>query len=232
MAYLWLAFLLALVDRAKSIDAWLNADASAIEDLKEKMKKLLQEYERIPSTNDYLLTLCLPFFVVFLSQWIALKIAAAWSSVFGSYFWLIVFSTTIGLFLSFIPKLRDLTFAGAQKLANLAIFIVCILLGMDMNIIAVADYPGLILVGLIILLVHAIILFGIAKLIRAPTFFICVGSQANIGGVASAPIVAAAFHSTLAPVGAMTAILGNIIGTYCAVLSGILMEAIVLALES
>ena len=60
--------------------------------------------------------------------------------------------------------------------------------------------------------------------IKAPFFYLAVGSQANIGGAASAPIVAAAFHTSLASVGVLLAIFGYIIGTYGAILSALLME--------
>jgi uncharacterized membrane protein len=68
------------------------------------------------------------------------------------------------------------------------------------------------------MLCHATIMIVIAWLIRAPVFFLAVGSQANVGGAASAPIVASAFHPSLAPVGVLLAILGYVLGTYCGLL--------------
>lgn len=62
--------------------------------------------------------------------------------------------------------------------------------------------------------VHIVILLGVGMLIRAPLFFVAVGSQANIGGAASAPVVASAFHPSLAPVGVLLAIAGYVLGTY------------------
>ena len=64
-----------------------------------------------------------------------------------------------------------------------------------------------------------------AKLIRAPLFFMAVGSQANVGGAASAPVVAAAFHPALAPVGILMAVLGYALGTYGAYICGLIMQA-------
>jgi len=85
---------------------------------------------------------------------------------------------------------------------------------------------GLFLVGLIWMAIHAILLIGVAKLIKAPFFFMAVGSQANVGGAASAPIVASAFHPSLAPVGVLLAVLGYAVGTYGAWFCGMLMQVI------
>ena len=93
-----------------------------------------------------------------------------------------------------------------------------------MDIMQIFDNPFLILLGIVWMSIHVAILFLVAKLIKAPFFFIAVGSKANIGGAASAPVVAAAFNPSLAPVGALLAILGYIVGTVGALLSAIMME--------
>ena len=97
---------------------------------------------------------------------------------------------------------------------------------MKMNVLAIFDNPGFFVVGFIWMLIHALLLIGVAKLIKAPFFFMAVGSQANVGGAASAPIVASAFHPSLAPVGVLLAVLGYAVGTYGAWLCGILMQTI------
>ncbi len=82
-------------------------------------------------------------------------------------------------------------------------------------------------VGIVWITIHAVLIIVVAKLIKAPFFFLAVGSQANIGGAASAPIIASAFHPSLAPVGVLLAVLGYAAGTYGAWLCGILMQSIV-----
>ena len=72
----------------------------------------------------------------------------------------------------------------------------------------------------------------VAKIIKAPFFFVAVGSQANIGGAASAPIVAAAFNKYLAPVGVLLAVLGYAVGTYAGYLTGLFMQAVFHFLKS
>ena len=95
---------------------------------------------------------------------------------------------------------------------------------MKMNALAILDSPGVFLLGLIWMLIHVSLLLIVAKIIRAPFFFVAVGSQANVGGAASAPVVASAFHPSLAPVGVLLAVLGYALGTYAAWLCGILMQ--------
>jgi uncharacterized membrane protein len=95
---------------------------------------------------------------------------------------------------------------------------------MKMNILAIFDRPGLFIIGLLWMLIHVTIMILVAKIIKAPFFFLAVGSQANVGGAASAPIVASAFHPSLAPVGVLLAVLGYALGTYGAWICGVLLE--------
>ncbi|MDX5325749.1 MAG: DUF819 family protein, partial [Bacteroidota bacterium] len=141
------------------------------------------------------------------------------------FFWLIVMATTIGLVLSF-TKARNYEGAGASKMGSVFIYILVATIGMKMNILEIFSNPSLFLVGLIWMAIHVLLLFIVGKLIRAPFFFLAVGSKANIGGAASAPVVAAAFHPSLAPVGVLLAVLGYALGTYGAWLCGILMQSV------
>jgi len=88
------------------------------------------------------------------------------------------------------------------------------------------DNPGLIAIGLIWITIHAGLLILMAKLIKAPFFFLAVGSQANVGGAASAPVVASAFSPALAPVGALMAVMGYALGTYGALICALLMRTV------
>ena len=146
-------------------------------------------------------------------------------SLTSKFFWLIVIATTIGVLLSF-TKVRTYEGAGASKIGTIFIFILVATIGMKMDIRTLADYPGLFLVGGIWMLIHIVLLIIAAKIIRAPYFFLAIGSKANIGGAASAPVLAAAFHPALAPVGVLLAVLGYVLGTYGAWLCGLLMQAI------
>jgi len=146
-------------------------------------------------------------------------------SLTSGFFWLIVISTTIALGLSF-TRARELEGIGASRYGSVFLYVLVATIGMKMDLMAIFENPGLFLVGLIWMAIHAILLIGVAKLIKAPFFFMAVGSQANVGGAASAPIVASAFHPSLAPVGVLLAVLGYAVGTYGAWFCGMLMQVI------
>ncbi len=232
VAETWMALMLIGVGKAKQIDAYFKADASSVEHLKNKMHEFSQKIARIPTTTDLMVILAIGIGVTGLSHlladWIApyLKVHApvlVKFSLTSKFFWLIILSTTIGIGLSF-TKLRNYEGAGASKIGTVFIYILVATIGMKMDVSKIFDNPGLFMVGGIWILVHIILLFIVGKLIRAPYFFLAVGSKANIGGAASAPVVAAAFHPALAPVGVLLAVLGYALGTYGAYMCGLLMQ--------
>jgi uncharacterized membrane protein len=142
----------------------------------------------------------------------------------SGFFWLIVLATTFSLGLSF-TRARQLEGIGASRYGSLFLYVLVATIGMKMDLLAIFETPGLFLVGLIWIAFHAGLLIVMAKAIKAPFFFMAVGSQANVGGAASAPIVASAFHPSLAPVGVLLAVLGYAVGTYGAWFCGIVMQA-------
>lgn len=227
----WLGVLLAGIGYNKLIDKKLKADASAIETLKEKMNAFQESIARIPNLTDLMTILMVGFICTgaahFLSDIIAPGIAANFPeldkySLTSGFFWLVVVATTLGVILSF-TRAKKLEGAGASKIGSVFIYILVATIGMQMNIMAVFDDPGLFLVGLTWMGFHVGLLLIVAKLIKAPYFFVAVGSTANVGGAASAPVVAAAFHPALAPVGVLLAVFGYVLGTYGAYICGLLM---------
>lgn len=231
VANIWMAFLLLGVGKAARIDRWLKADSSAIEDLKVKVENYSRGILRNPSLNDLIIILGIGVGVTafghLFSGWITNFFGEyKWSkdSVLTSgFFWLVVLSTTVGLILSF-TKVRRYEGAGASKVGSVFIYILVATIGMKMDITQIFYNPLLIVVGLVWMAIHVGLLVLVAKLIKAPYFFLAVGSKANIGGAASAPVVAAAFHPALAPVGVLLAVLGYALGTYGALLCATLME--------
>jgi len=116
------------------------------------------------------------------------------------------------------------TSAQVGKLGSVFIYVLVATIGMKMDLLMIFDNVGLIAIGLVWMTIHAGLLILVAKLIRAPYFFLAVGSQANVGGAASAPIVAQAFHPSLATVGVLLAVFGYAIGTIGAIACTILLE--------
>ena len=136
---------------------------------------------------------------------------------------MIFIATLIGVLLSY-SRLKSYEGAGASKFGSVFIYILVATIGMKMDLSMIFNNIGLIFIGLIWIAIHAGLLILMAKLIKAPYFFLAVGSQANVGGAASAPVVASAFHPSLATVGVLLAVFGYAIGTIGAVACTFLMQ--------
>ncbi len=239
VANVLMAGLLMGIGKTDKIDKWLKADTSAIEDLKSKVSKFAESVSRVPTLTDYMIIAAIAFSVVGFSHFGAEMISnfltsnfeiindksSALSSFSSEFFWMITIATFIGILLSF-TKAKNYEGAGASKIGSVFIYILVATIGMKMDLGKIFENPLLILVGVVWMLVHVILLLVVAKLIKAPYFFLAVGSQANVGGAASAPVVAAAFHPSLATVGVLLAVFGYVVGTYGAILTAELMRIV------
>ena len=234
VANIWMALLLYGTGVDDKINKWFDADVSSIDDLKLRMEQYKEQIMRIPETNDTIKVLAVGFGITGIAHLGADTIAPAIMnaapelarfSLTSGFFWLIVISTTFAILLSF-TKLRELEGVGASRIGSIFIYILVATIGMKMDISSVFDNPSLFIIGLIWMTIHAMLLIIVAKIIKAPFFFLAVGSKANVGGAASAPILASAFHPSLAPVGVLLAVMGYAIGTYGAWLCGILMQVV------
>jgi len=239
VANIWMAVLLIGIGKSNTIDKWLNADNSAIESLKEKVITFTDKVKRNPSLKDLMIIAAIAFGTVSISHYLAGFLANYFESIItkiesqttrniftfldSEFFWMISIATIIAIILSF-TKAKNYEGAGASKFGSVFIYILVASVGMKMDLTLIFDNTGLIFIGIVWMAIHATILILVAKLIKAPYFFLAVGSQANVGGAASAPIVASAFHPSLATVGVLLAVCGYAIGTVGAILCTILME--------
>ncbi|MEZ5463518.1 DUF819 domain-containing protein [Dokdonella sp.] len=229
----WTAVLLFLATRAEAFDRWTGADTRSIEDMKRRIENYQAQHAKIPTLNDLMIIVGVGFGATGLAHaigsplasWIA-EVAPELSrySLTSGFFWVVIIATTTGLALSF-TRARELEGVGASRVGSVGIYILVATIGMHMDIGALFERPRLFALGFCWISVHALIMLAIAKWIRAPLFFMAVGSQANIGGAASAPVVASAFHPNLAPVGVLMAVLGYALGTYCAYMTGLMLQA-------
>lgn len=236
-AYVWMAILLFGASKSPLIDKWLHADASSLVAIKQKGIAFRSRVARIPSTEELVILLSLVFVAVGVAHFVADAIVPQLSgytdylksirmtALLSKFFWIVVIATTIGIVLS-LTKARNFEGIGASKLGTIFIYILVSTIGMQMNIKAVLSNISLLWVGLVWMMVHIIIIIVAARIVKAPFFFLAVGSQACIGGPASAPIVASAFDPALAPIGVILAVFGYAIGTYGAILCAQLMSLV------
>jgi uncharacterized membrane protein len=236
---LWMAIILMGIGKTEKIDKWLKSDTSSIEELKKTVSAFADKVTRNPTLTDLIILLSIAFTTVgishlgatFLSDYLVSNFeiisdkSSAFSSFSSHFFWMISIATLLGILLSF-TKMKSYEGAGASKIGSVFIYILVATIGMKMDLSKLFENPGLIIIGIVWMTMHVIFLIIVAKLIKAPFFFLAVGSQANVGGVASAPIVASAFHPSLATVGVLLAVFGYIIGTYGAMLTAELMRIV------
>jgi len=234
IANIWMAVLLYMAANAKAIDAKTGADTSAIEDLKQAVEKFNRENTRNPEVKDLILIIAIAFGATAFGHIVADNVApfieAHWPaakaySLTSKFFWLIVTVTTLGLVFS-TTKLRNFESVGASKVGTVFIYLLVASIGLHMDITAITKSPWLFVVGAIWMMVHAGLMLLVAKWIKAPLFYMAVASQANVGGAASAPVVASAFHPSLAPVGVLLAVLGYALGTYAAWFCGQILQTV------
>lgn len=232
VANVWMAVLLYWAAKPGRIDQIFKADSSAILDLQEKVEKYRASILKVPTMSDTMKILGIGFALTGFAHLVADILAPYIGENFTSlkqysldstFFWIVVVATTGGLLLSF-TKARELEGAGASRLGSVLLYVLVATIGMQMDLMAVFDNPVYFLIGILWMIFHVLIMLLIAYLIKAPFFFVAVGSQANVGGAASAPIVASAFNPALAPVGVLMAVLGYAVGTYGAYLCGLLLQ--------
>jgi len=237
VANIWMGLLLYGAGRSEKIDRMLKADNSSITELKNSIDNYRASISKMPTTNGLFILLAVAFGGVALSHWGSDVItpfmkqyretleSVRLNSLMSGFFWLIVICTTIGLVLSFTSA-RKLEGIGASRWGSIFIYILVATIGMKMNLGEVINNLDLFAIGILWMSIHVGLLLFVAKLIKAPFFFVAVGSQANVGGAASAPIVASAFSPSLAPVGVLMAVLGYALGTYGAIICATLMQIV------
>lgn len=222
VGYGWMGVVIFISGHQDTIDRWNNADTSIIKQLNIQMDT--SENKRPTSFNDLLTIVA----VGLVGGYLSLKIGV-WlpdvGSILTSFGWTIIVVSAIGILLSF-TRLSDLENAGASHVGNIFLYILLGTIGAKANIMQVTDLPIYIIVGIVWILFHAIILFIGGRLLRAPMFLIATSSQANIGGVVSAPIVATVYKKSLAPVGLLMGVMGNVIGIYAGLITAWLLSIV------
>ena len=227
----WMAFLLFLANKNIVMNKWLKADNGLIS----KLDISGTHHRPIPpSFTDFTWLLCLGFGGMGVCYFLAppivefIKINLPFLEKYNLtsvFFWVVILATVVGIGAS-LTKLRTLEDKGASKFGQALLYLLVASIGMKMDITKLFQNPIFIFIGFVWIMVHGLVILGAAKLLRTPLFFMAVGSQANIGAAASAPIVASAFAPHLAPVGVLLAVLGYVIGNYGAYICGLLMQMV------
>lgn len=232
VANVWMAFLLNFANREKAMDEGIGADRQSLEECRERAEAYQSDSARPTTLADLLLILFLGLGATAVARGVAPFLVLLAESVFGKTYnilneftWVIVLVSLFGFALSYTP-LRRLDGAGASAVGSTFLYILVTTIGAKAEFSQILDPKnlGIVLVAAAWMTFHAILMLLARRFLKAPIFFLAVGSQANIGGAASAPIVAAAFHPSLAPVGVLLAILGYLLGVFGGIIAAALLK--------
>ena len=233
VGYVWMAVLIFFASRAPAMDKRSGADTRALDDLRDRVASYQAQHARIPALGDLMVMAGVAFGVVALSHGLAAPLSGwfaenvSWSgsvSLDKPFVWVVMLATFIGLGLSF-TRARELEGVGASKWGSMFLYFLIACIGMQMDLLALLEKPWLFALGVLWIGVHIVLLWLVGKLLKVPFFYFAIASQSNIGGPASAPVLATAFHPALAPVGVLLGTLGYAVGTGAAYVVGISLRA-------
>ena len=222
VASMWMAVLLFFAGRDEQMDHKLGADRASMDEVRNRVQKFQQEVARPTTLPDLMIIAALAIGGTVIAHELSGRLPDVGNIIKG-FTWVVIVATTIGVGLSF-TRVRNLEGAGASTVGSVFLYLLVASIGAQAEFKTVLDAPALVAIGALWMCFHATTILLIRRWLKAPIFFAAVGSQANVGGAASAPIVAAAFHPALAPVGVLLAVFGYVLGTYAALGCAFLLE--------
>jgi len=216
---IWVMILLALVPFAKKFNAWTKADGSILETLGATLNT--ENEQKNVNFPSLFMLLGLALLVSVVAQGLAPLLPT--TSFLTNTTWVVIFATLAGIGLGMTPLSKE---SSASPLANIMLYLIVALIASRANFSELTQAPLYILAGFVIILIHASIMVLFAKLFKLDLFSLGVASLANIGGVASAPILAGAYHKALIPIGVLMAMMGYIVGTFMGLGVSMVLETI------
>ena len=215
VGYGWMGVLIFLSAYQAHFDGWMDADTSTMDALNEKMENA-EETRRPVTLADFSVMIGVALAATVGAEAIAGRLPELGDpTIITAGTWAILLVVTAGLLLSFTP-LQAMEDAGASRLGYFALYLLLTSIGAKADLAAVLDVPLYLLAGALWIAIHIAFLLAAARMVRAPLFFVATGSMANVGGAASAPIVAGVYLPAMAPVGLLMGVAGYILGIYAA----------------
>ena len=213
VGYGWMGVLLFLSAWQVLFDRRLKADTSVLAETN-KLLAELDTHRRPTQLRDIAIILGLGFAGAILAVQLGAALPVLGDPTIISHTtWAVLIVVTGGLLLSFTP-VRNLEEAGASKVGYAALYLLLTAIGAQGNLMEVLSAPAFFFAGVLVITIHVAVMLAVAKVIKAPFFFVATGSVANIGGAGTAPIVASVYHPAMAPVGLLMAVVGYILGIY------------------
>lgn len=214
--YVWMGIMVSVVGIQTAFDRWNRSDQTILKELSRRARQISQT--NVKWKMDKVLAILI---LAAGGSWVAQGLASflpVIPNVISMSAWTIIVVTTLGILCSLTP-MRALEKSGSNKMGYFLLYFVLTTIGAKASLANMSAALLLISAGCCIVLIHAVFLLIGAKLLKAPLFLVATASQANVGGVASAPVVAEIYQPGLASVGLLLAICGNIFGTYIGILT-------------
>lgn len=223
VGYGWMAIVLFFSSYQKAFNRWNKADDSIVQDVKQRLRSYAAQVTRVPTLADLLIILMIGFGGGYVLFHLGGNLIPEMGKAFSHKMWGVILIILVGVLLSF-TKVRRLEGAGASRIGNVALYLLLATIGASGDLRSVMTAPAYLVFGVVWLFIHLIFTLVAARLVRAPLFFVAVGTEANVGGSISCPIVAEAYEEHMAPAGLLLALCGTLIGTYAGIICGLLMQ--------
>ena len=217
---LWVMFLLWAIQLAPKFNKWSKADTKLLDEVSSKLADDAKLNTKPVSFQSMILLIGVALTVSAVGQNVGKALNGSLPFL-DKATWTVLFITVLGLIAAVSPLGKV---AGSTEVSNLLLYTVIALLASRASLLELADAPAWILTGFIILAIHAVLLLIFSKLFKLDMFTAAVASLANIGGTASAPVLAGSYAGSLVPVGILMALLGYVIGTPCGILVANIMK--------
>lgn len=208
-ATFYVMFLLWAIGYSKQFNKWTGADTKNIDEVGAALEAEVRANKATLEWHNMAILLGSGLFVSAVSQKIGNMIGAN-LTFFDASTWTVLIVTLLGVLLAMTPfgKIK-----GTEEISNVLLYFVVALIASRADLSSMGQAPMWLLTGFVILLIHVLIMIILAKLLKMDIFTCAVASLANIGGTATAPVLAGAYHTALVPVGIVMALLGYVIGT-------------------
>ena len=224
----WIALLLLAVKIAPKWNKVCKADTSKLDAVAEAANAEVAGAKKVPTAADWIFLIGLSLIVSVISQkvgaWMDAGLCAMGLDMFGAATCTTVFVTVLGLVCAVTPLGK---LAAVEELSSIYLYAVVSLLASRATLVDLVAAPMWIVYGFAILLVHVVLMFLLSKVFKWDLCMVSTASLANIGGSASAPIVATAYDPNFAGIGVLMGVLGAAVGNFCGLAMGYLLQIFV-----
>ncbi len=217
---LWVMLLLWAIHLAPRFNKWTRADTTQLDEVSIRLEEEAKSNTKPVTFQSLILLIGCAFLVSAVATNVGEQLYA-WTGFSDKATWTVLFVTVVSLIAAVTPLGKV---AGSQEVSNLLLYVVIALLASRASLLELGDAPAWIITGFIVLAIHCILMILICKLLKLDLFTAGVASLANIGGTASAPVLAGSYSGSLVPVGILMALMGYVVGTPLATLCANIMK--------